>query len=146
MIRYTIEHLLRLRHCTKSFSRVTRGVYNGLKSLGICSTKPTHRGTTAGKRSIRAIPVRLTKRHVSQFKTPDNALFQTDRKRTRLLSAVSNARCARTVEKLKVVHLNPRSVKNKTLAISDYITSNDYDIYSRKKETHHVKCSFFFRK
>ena len=32
------------------------------------------------------------------------------------------------IKKLNVCSLNPRSVKNKTLALSDYVVSNDFDV------------------
>ena len=41
---------------------------------------------------------------------------------------LQNATPTKGQKKLKVCSLNPRSVKNKTIAISDYIISNDFDV------------------
>lgn len=122
-------------------------LYRTIRQLGICQIMPTIRGCRAGTKLRRPIVVRITsgtraamcKQHQAQSTTKcQNQLSGTGLhvnhvNRSNLINIKCNPMTTASVQTsankyLQVCCLNPRSIKNKTLSISDYIISHDYDI------------------
>ena len=149
--RYTSRQLLKL---WSSVNIVPLNVYTNLRKLGISSVRPTHRGISAGQHDVRTIPVRVTARKTSwthnlhtdgHVNTNTGPTQSPGRKFTfanlNILTPIPKAKVGNTsvntkIQKLNVCCLNVCSVKNKTVSLSDYITSNDFDLVALTETVH----------
>ena len=117
--------------------------FRTIRQLGICQVLPTARGCRAGTKLRRPIVVRITpgiraamcKQHQEPIMKCQNQLSGSGLhiNRSNLINiqcdSVSRTSARTSANKcLQVCCLNPRSIKNKTLSISDYIISHDYDV------------------
>lgn len=120
VIRYSCTQLLALS--ARSSCRVPRATYNKLQLLRICSKAPTHRGTVAGKSRERSIPTRITDRE--PVITHHTSITKGNLVKIPLLRSLTYI----STKNLSFCSLNTRSIKNKTVSLSDFISSHDYDV------------------
>ena len=111
-----------------------------LRSLNICVTTRTHRGTSAGLNHIRSIPVVISygreqiPRRIptsttttlinNASSTVHRSSFNTNIARVPLISSS----LIRSGNDMRVCYFNAQSVCNKTLPISDFICESDFDV------------------
>ena len=119
-------------------------LFRTIRQLGICHISPTVRGCRAGTKLRRPIVVRITpgiratmcKQHQEQPTIKCQSQLSGSGlhvNRSNLIniqcdSVITTSVRASTNKYLQVCCLNPRSIKNKTLSICDYIISHDYDV------------------
>ena len=140
-IKYTREAL---RHIWKSLkpARLPTPLYRTITDLNICRVKPTVRGCRGGRKLQRPISVRITTR--STYKTCKHKHQQVGESgvscnpgqggnvnHNNLIQVNCTCTSTRIAPKrncVKICCLNPRSVKNKTLSLADYIQSSEWDL------------------
>jgi hypothetical protein len=140
LIRYKREQLLDLARVPRRYSKPNNDTFTTLKNLNLLKYRGARGGSNYVFRSwdsndgvnfsnLQSLPkaisaVKLTNRH--------NALLQTDNDNTRIRTLITiQYEPISTVigqRKLNICCINPRSVKNKTLAIYDFILSNEFDL------------------
>ena len=103
-------------------------LFTTIKSLNICQVSHTVRGCRAGTKRGRSIAVITTLRSGSCTYQHKQASGLGVNKNNLVRIKCNYVHVQPLKKSLQICCLNPRSIKNKALSLSDYIVTQDYDI------------------